>query len=332
MRAYDEFGLFHENAAEYGLTAPLPPTVARLATPLPDGRSVSALRWGVGAPRLVLVHGSAQNAHTWDTVALALGEPLVAPDLPGHGHSSWRPDGDYDPTLLAADLATVLEVLAPAPRLVVGMSLGGLTTLALAAARPDLVPALVMVDITPGVNGDKTRAITDFVNGPQRFASFDVLLERTVAHNPTRSVSSLRRGILHNARELPDGSWEWRYDRSTHPPRDADAAAATDARRDRLAALWDAVSHLACPLTLVRGGASPVVDDADVAELHRRKPGARVVTVEGAGHSVQGDRPVELAAILAEALAERTESASNAANPHHTRPKPRSRGRSSGSS
>ncbi len=330
MTPYDEFALFHENVAEYGLAATLPPTVARVAVTLPDGRTLSGLRWGAAAPRVVLVHGSAQNAHTWDTVALALGEPLLAVDLAGHGHSSWRADGRYEPAELAADLVAMLAAHAPAPRLVVGMSLGGLTTLALAATRPDLVPSLVMVDITPGVNGEKTRAITDFVNGPQRFDGFDALLARTIEHNPTRSVSSLRRGILHNARELPDGTWEWRYDRSTHPPTDEPAGSGA-ARLARLAALWDAVSSLECPLTLVRGGASPVVDDADVAELRRRKPDARVVVVEGAGHSVQGDRPVELAAVLAEALAARTESASSAASPHQTSAKPSTRGRSSGS-
>jgi len=53
-------------------------------------------------------------------------------------------------------------------------------------------------------------------------------------------------------------------------------------------------------LVLVRGSTSPVVDDDDVAELVRRKPDARVIVVDGAGHSVQGDKPLELAAILRE--------------------------------
>jgi pimeloyl-ACP methyl ester carboxylesterase len=51
-------------------------------------------------------------------------------------------------------------------------------------------------------------------------------------------------------------------------------------------------------LLLVRGGVSGVVSDEDEAELRRRNPRAEVVVVDGAGHSVQGDRPVELAAIL----------------------------------
>ncbi len=44
----------------------------------------------------MLLHGGAQNAHTWDTVALALGRPLVAIDLPGHGHSDAPAEGSLD--------------------------------------------------------------------------------------------------------------------------------------------------------------------------------------------------------------------------------------------
>jgi pimeloyl-ACP methyl ester carboxylesterase len=62
--------------------------------------------------------------------------------------------------------------------------------------------------------------------------------------------------------------------------------------------LWDGVSAIRCPVLLVRGGASSVVDDADVSEFSRRQPRARVEVVPGAGHSIQGDRPVELAQLL----------------------------------
>jgi len=44
--------------------------------------------------------------------------------------------------------------------------------------------------------------------------------------------------------------------------------------------------------------AGSVVTDDDEAELLRRQPGARVERVDGAGHSVQGDKPIELAALL----------------------------------
>jgi pimeloyl-ACP methyl ester carboxylesterase len=302
LTTYDEFGLFHENVDEYELTVDAAPVVRREQVEVGPDRHVSALVWGGDAPaELVLVHGGAQNAHTWDTVALALGRPLVAIDLPGHGHSGWRDDARYDPATLAADIAPAVSALAPHARLVVGMSLGGLTSMMLAARFPHLVASLVMVDITPGVNRHKAKAVIDFVNGPQSFASFDDLLARTLEHNPTRSVSSLRRGILHNARQLDDGSWQWRYDRRGHATTGssdvADAATPT-----ALSPLWDEFSAVTCPVLLVQGGASPVVDDDDIAEARRRQPGLRRVVVDGAGHSVQGDRPVELAALLADEL------------------------------
>lgn len=299
---YDEFGLFHENAEEFGLPFDHPPVVRRESVELGDGRRLSALVWGDGDPRLFLLHGGAQNAHTWDTVAMALDVPLVAVDLPGHGHSdglastapSLSPEGN------AADVAVVLGTLAPNAEAVVGMSLGGITAIALTAARPDLVRRLLLVDITPGVNAEKSQAITAFVNGPATFPSFDELLARTIEHNPTRTVASLRRGILHNAIQRDDGTWVWRYrrDDGSGLPVERHGGEVDFAR------LWSALEHSTVPVLLVRGmQPQSVVDDADVAELKRRRPDARVVEVQGAGHSVQGDTPLELAEILRDFLA-----------------------------
>ena len=156
------------------------------------------------------------------------------------------------------------------------------------------MPRLVVVDVTPGVDRAKAEPIIAFVSGPERFASFDEILDRTVQHNPTRTLSSLRRGVLHNARELPDGSWEWRYDRVR--------GSLSDGALPDMADLWDELESVRAPCLLVRGGTSGVVGDEDVAELQRRQPAAEVIVVDGAGHSIQGDRPVELAGIIAELL------------------------------
>jgi len=326
---YDEMSYFAENCAEYALALPAALPVERVTCSLPDGRSLSGLRWGQGEPRVVLVHGGAQNAHTWDTVALALSPvALLAVDLPGHGHSDWRIDGDYGPRQNADDLAVMIGALAPNAELVVGMSLGGLTVTALAARHPDLVQRLALVDITPGVTRDKAADVHAFIEGPQTFETFADIFDRTVEFNPTRSAESLRRGILHNAHRRTDGSWQWNYDRGlagavdapTDPPAptaptdptilsgpaDPTAPGGSETPEDRVLAdgadLWADVSAVGVPLTLVRGGASPVVDDDDVAEFLRRQPDAEVLVVDGAGHSIQGDRPLELATIIAERL------------------------------
>lgn len=290
---YDEFSYFHENAEEFNIPWNGPPIVRRVSVDVEPSRSLSALVWGDGDPEIVFLHGGAQNAHTWDTVALALGRPLVAIDLPGHGHSDAAKNGSTDVATNAADIAHAIRALAPNAELVVGMSLGGVTAIALAGAAPELVRRLALVDITPGVDGPKSQAIANFVNGPESFPNFDELLARTIEFNPTRTEASLRRGILHNAEQLDDGSWVWRYRRL-----------GDGAERPDFGPLWDVVGSIDVPLILIRGMlAQSVVDDADEAELRRRNPEASVIHVMEAGHSIQGDQPIELARILRDFVA-----------------------------
>jgi len=296
---YDEFGMFHENAGEYGLPFVTQPTVRREFISVSSDRHLSALVWGNSEPEFVFLHGGAQNAHTWDTVMLALQRSGVCIDLPGHGHS----DSGTQPTATdlplqtnAADIAAVITKLAPNASVIVGMSLGGLTSLALLRDHSQLVRSLVLIDITPGVNAEKAKAIVDFVNGPATFPSFDELLQRTVEFNPTRSVSSLRRGILHNALQQEDGTWVWRHRRDDGP-----ALPEVDGERLTLdpSSLWDTISATTIPLMLVRGmRPQSVVSDDDENELRRRSPHAVVERITDAGHSVQGDTPVELAQLL----------------------------------
>jgi len=195
-------------------------------------------------------------------------------------------------------VAVGLRSLAPDAAMVIGMSLGGLTSIALAAHAPELVRKLTLVDVTPGVDRDKAAPIAQFIAGPDTFESFDEILARTIEFNPTRTESSLRRGVLHNAIQRDDGRWVWRYQR----PRLLEGTE-MDIPAD-FATLWDDVDNIKVPLMLVRGAAKgTVVDDADDAELRRRKPDARVELVEGAGHSIQGDKPIELARLLEDFLA-----------------------------
>ncbi|MCQ3806254.1 MAG: alpha/beta hydrolase [Acidimicrobiaceae bacterium] len=311
---YDEFSMFCENASEFGLPYDGPPVVRRERVDLEDGRLISALVWGDGPPELVFLHGGAQNAHTWDTVALALGRPLVCLDLLGHGHSGAARRGSADVVDNAADIAVAVAALGADAGAVIGMSLGGMTLLALADCAPDLVRKAVLVDVTPGVDEHKISNIAAFIDGPESFDSFDDLLARTIEFNPTRTVESLRRGILHNAQQRPDGSWVWRYARfresetresgtqASEPresePRESETRGEADGF-PRFGNLWDSVSNLTVPLMLLRGmREQSVVDDADEAELLRRCPSARIEHVAEAGHSVQGDTPLELAALI----------------------------------
>ncbi len=292
---YEEFGLLGDNAAEAGLSFAGPPPVTRREFNVGQAQAVSAIVWGDAAPQLVLLHGGGQNAHTWDTVALALGRPLLAIDLPGHGHSGRRPDRDYGPWRNAEAVAAVIELAAPSAAAVIGMSLGGLTAIRLAATRPDLVRKLVTVDATPQV-GDATRTMSQadrgavaLVAGPPVFESFEAIAAAAIAASPHRPRTAVERGVRHNAVELPDGTWTWRYDLFELPSRQFD-----------FAPLWDDVSAISAPVMLVRGGDSKFVTDDAAAEFRRRQPGLRVEIVAGSGHSVQSDQPLKLARLIQE--------------------------------
>jgi pimeloyl-ACP methyl ester carboxylesterase len=289
LAGLDEFGLLPENAEQIGATGPLP-SVARL-----DLGDVSALRWGDEPPQVVFLHGGGQNAHTWDTVILGLGVPALAVDLPGHGRSAWREDGDYGPTLAAEQLIPVLRAHAPNPRLVAGMSLGGLTALRIAATEPALVPELVLVDVTPSAperHEQMTKAqmgTVALVQGDRTFPSFAAMLDVTVAAAPHRDRNSLRRGVFHNSKRLDDGTWTWRYD--------------SFRKGDGFANLWDDVPAITMPTTLIRGANSFFVNDEDAEAFATGAPGfQRTHVVADSGHSVQGDQPAALVGILRDIL------------------------------
>ena len=291
---YHEFGMLGDNAAEAGLVLDRLPQVTRTSFTVADGQTVSALAWGDTEPELVLLHGGGQNAHTWDTVALALGRPLLAVDLPGHGHSARRPDRDYGPWRNAEAVASVIEQAAPAARGIVGMSLGGATVIRLAATRPDLVPRAVIVDVTPN-SGVRSRALAPaergavaLVSGPPIYESFAAMAAAAVASSPNRRRSAVERGVRHNARRLPDGRWTWRYDLFGDRP--ATVADHTG--------LWADLATIAVPVMLVLGGDSPFVPAEDVAEFRRVLPAARVEVVPDAGHAIQSDQPLLLTRLI----------------------------------
>ena len=294
---YDEFGLFGENAEEYGLPFDHPPTVRRVFTEVAGGRRLSALVWQERDPELVLLHGGSQNAHTWDTVAMALDRPLVAIDLPGHGHSDGPAaprEGQLDIQANAADVATVVRQLAPAAQAVVGMSFGGLTTIALAAQAPELVRKVVLVDVLPGVKPERAR--TSPTSSAARPAS--PAWTSCWSGRP----SSTRPGP---GRRCAGASCTTRSSSPTAPGYGGGPGTAGPARtirprrRPATSSCGRTLSSVTVPVLLARGmRPDSVVDDDNERELLRRLPSAQVVHVEGAGHSLQGDTPLELAGII----------------------------------
>jgi pimeloyl-ACP methyl ester carboxylesterase len=319
---YDEFSFLERYSAFEGIPWRGRPAVRRESVCLGAGR-LSGLVWGTEAPELVFLHGAGQNAHTWDSVAMALDRPAIAIDLPGHGHSDWREDKDYRPPANAGLIGEWLDRLPAAPRALVGMSLGGLTAIRLAAASDAALACVVVIDITPGaVNRGPQRVeqrdgAVGLIGAQRTFASFEEMLEATAARAPGRPVESLRPGILHNARRLDDGRWAWRYDQEGFGQ---PAPAAT--RESLSESLWNDLSRISVPVMLVYGSRSGVVTDEDKAAFLRRQPSARIEAVDGAGHAVQSDRAVRLAELINDftGSAGRRRPGRPAARPSHHHP------------
>jgi pimeloyl-ACP methyl ester carboxylesterase len=293
----NEFDSLQATADELGISWDGPPPSARRQVTTPDG-SVSAVVWGTDPARSVLLHGRGptQSARSWDAVALEWGAPTVAIDFPGHGFSERRADRRYTPRLVAGALAQGIEELAPVPTSVIGVSFGGLTAIALAAARPDLVDRLVLVDVLPWVAHPPAapaagEALPTEAPPIPTFASQEAIVDELVAAGSPRSRSALTRNVAANTEELEDGQWAWRFDPGVSVPFD----------ELDLPGLWDDLVKTPVPVLLVRGGSSPVVADEAVDALLAGRSDITVVTVAESGHEVHDERPRELAAILRDA-------------------------------
>ena len=291
----DEFRFLAGDAQRVGRTAPLP-QVHRVTARTPDQRRISGLAFdGAEAPRLVALHGAGLNAHSFDPMLLALGVPALALDLPGHGQSDWRADADYRPDHLAVDVAAATEQLAPDPHILLGHSLGALTAALVAAAGPERVRGLILVDITPRVSPARDAgAVSEFILGQRSYGAVDEIVERAQRFGIGRDRNALVRGISLNTRRREDGRIEW-----IHHLAHLDALPSGDpADPTPYAPIWASLEVLDLPVTLIRASAG-MVTDALAAEWSERLPHARVIELEGP-HNLHEAAPRALAQTVRE--------------------------------
>jgi pimeloyl-ACP methyl ester carboxylesterase len=248
-----------------------------------NGLRFHYLDWGTaGEPPMLLLHGGAQTAHSWDEVApeLARDHHVLALDQRGHGDTDWAPGGAYRRDDFVADVHAFLDHRDWRVATIVALSLGGLNTLAFAARHADRVAGIVVVDVAPTIAPAGSQAIRAQL-AAYEFASFDEAVERAHAFNPRRSLENIRTRLGHSLRQSADGRWTYKFD-----PGIGSGGLEADFER-----LWDAVRSIRCPALLVRGAQSAILTRETAARFTRELPGSAVVEVPGAGHSVMGDNP-----------------------------------------
>lgn len=135
---------------------------------------------GGDGPPLLLLHGLAGYGGEWDTLARHLGPRfrVVTVDQRGHGASTRRP-ADVSRAAHVADVVAVIEQLDLGPVTLLGQSYGGHAAMLAAAAHPELVERLVMVEAGPAAGSAETVADIGawFASWPTPFATAPAAVE-----------------------------------------------------------------------------------------------------------------------------------------------------------
>ncbi|WP_315836406.1 alpha/beta hydrolase [Bradyrhizobium prioriisuperbiae] len=239
---------------------------------------------------MLLLHGGALTAHTWDYVALALRADfrVFAIDLRGHGASDWA--DDYSIQSYATDLLTALDGLGIERTHIVGMSLGGTVGCEFALRHPDRTESLVMVDVTSRPVFAATARMRSFMADFPGAATVTEVVEMALAVSPNSDRERLQYRMRTLLKRGEDGRLVWKSDRRR--PWDYDMIL------KHLAGFEARVPGMAAPFLLARGRESPIVTEDAARDFTARFPDGRWVSIAGARHNVQEDNPRDLADAL----------------------------------
>ncbi|VVJ22385.1 Uncharacterised protein [Amycolatopsis camponoti] len=236
------------------------------------------------APVLLLIHGSASSARSWDALLPLLTgtHRVVRIDLLGHGRSAKPDDAAYDVPEQARRAGEALDRLGAGHAVVVGHSSGGLVATALAERRPALVTALVLVDTGPSL---------DTYIGPQ--VAFDAEQWARLTDEQIRQAMASAFGRPGHEAPAPlvDDVRGMTFTSFTATQRGAVEYLARQAIPDRLRALGT-------PVLVLFGEDDRRWRPSSSLAAYRAVPGARVVPLPGVGHSPMLEDPPRTAEAL----------------------------------
>ena len=250
---------------------------------------------GESGPRVVFVHGLFGQGKNWTTIAkgLAADHRVTLVDLPNHGHSPWTDRVDY--LDMAALLAAELEQFGE-PVTLVGHSMGGKVSMQLALRRPELLRALVVVDIAPveyplqgGRTDDPDEEASPFAAfiAAMRAMDLDRLTTRSDADAalqaavPSRMVRSFLLQSLVREGSGGDG-WRWRLNLELL---ERDLGELRGFPEPPPGAVFDG------PVLWIAGANSAYVLDDDRPRMDALFPATRLVRIRNAGHWVHSEQP-----------------------------------------
>lgn len=259
-----------------------------------NGLRIHYLEWGArGRQPLILLHGIARVAHTFDHLASHFAERyhVIAVDLRGHGDSGWDPQGAYLVEDYVKDVAALIEHLGLRDIVLWGNSTGGRVAQVLAGTQPERVSAVIVEDVGPERPSAIANRRADRMSREQNgWASIDELTTQAATDNPRTPASVLSAFVRHGSKQREDGRIVWKRD-----PAILNGFVPTE--------LWSSVRTIEAPIIYILGGASTIVPAQTQEELKRALPHAQIVSMPGLGHYPSDEKPEEFVAIVERFLA-----------------------------
>ena len=241
---------------------------------------------------MLALHGLTGHGQRWQQLGDYVPEiSIAAPDLLGHGRSSWAAPWTIDANVAA--LGTLLDEVAEAPVLVVGHSFGGGLAMHLAAVRPDLVAALVLLDPAVGLDGGWMRDIAEAMYASPDYPDpAQARMEKATGSWADVDAAVLDAELDEHLVRLPSGRYGWRVS---------------------LPAMMSYWSELARPTVLPPTGTAttlvrakwtspPYVTEQLIAGLRERLGSDFELLDFECNHMVPGAKPTEVAALIRKQL------------------------------
>lgn len=257
-----------------------------------DGFELNFIDWGDETgqkPTIIFIHGFLQQARTWDFTCLALRSRFrcISLDLRGHGDSGRSRGPDYTTHYYQSDLRRLIDHMTREMGIdrfgLCGLSLGGHQSYIYASEHPEVVDAVVVVDVAPETNRQASRGINRYISALPKDGPFEDLVEKVAKMSPMRSREAVRGSLLRATRVKKDGGWEWKHD-----PRLLEHHRPSYTSDE----YWAALGKVVSPTLFVLGKNSKLVTSDTVRRMVELVPGSSASYVPNASHRVPGDNPV----------------------------------------
>jgi esterase len=254
-----------------------------------NGLRIHYLEWGSAGKRpLILLHGIARVAHTFDHLAphFSKDHHVIAVDMRGHGDSAWDPQGAYLVEDYVRDIEGLVAQLKLRNIVLWGNSTGGRVAQVFAGSHRELVSAVIVEDVGPERPPAISNRRADRMNQEAKgWATVDELLAQAKTDYPRTAEAVLRSFVQHGSKQNAQGRIVWKRD-----PAILNGFVPTE--------LWAIVRRIKAPVIYILGGASTIVPRETQEELRRALPQAEIVTMPGLGHYPSDEQPGDFLAIV----------------------------------